>query len=52
MNRRLIIALSVMAGLGMSLPAGSGITGQQEPLAQQLLGTWTLVSRQVGASRR
>ena len=45
MNRRAIVNLSVMAGLGVSLLAGNSF-GQQEPLAQQLLGTWALVSHE------
>jgi Lipocalin-like domain len=45
MNRRAIIGLSAMAALGMSLLGGNTF-GQQEPLAEQLLGTWTLVSHE------
>jgi hypothetical protein len=45
MYRRAIVVLSVMAGLGMPLLAGNAF-GRQEPLAQQLLGTWTLVSHE------
>jgi hypothetical protein len=45
MNRCRIIGMYAMAAFGMSLLAGSA-AGQQKSLAEQLLGTWTLVSHE------
>jgi hypothetical protein len=45
MNRRSFSRVCCIAALGMSLVAG-GAFGQQKPLADQLLGTWTLVSHE------
>ena len=45
MNRTAIAALSAIALLAMPLCADNAF-GQQEPLAKQLLGTWTLVSHE------
>jgi len=45
MNRLAIVGLSTMASLAMPLFAGNAF-GQQETLAKQLLGTWTLLSHE------
>src|SRR6185436_7081773 len=45
MNRCRISGMYAMAAFGMSLLAGSA-AGQQKSLAEQLLGTWTLVSHE------
>jgi hypothetical protein len=45
MNRYKIVGISAVTALGISLLAGSA-AGQQKPLKEQLLGTWTLVSHE------
>jgi Lipocalin-like domain len=43
MNRRNILGIAAMTGLGLSVLSGS-VVAQQKPLKEQLVGTWTLVS--------
>ena len=43
MNRRHILSLSVAAALGLALLPGSALA-QQNPLKEQLAGTWTIIS--------
>lgn len=43
MNRRNILGLSAITGLGLALLPTTSFS-QQKPLAEQIVGTWTLVS--------
>jgi hypothetical protein len=43
MNRRHILSLSMITGLGLALLPGSALA-QQKSLKEQLVGTWTVVS--------
>src|SRR5450432_1769461 len=44
MNRRSILGIAAMTGLGLSVLSGSSVVAQQKTLKEQLVGTWTLVS--------
>ena len=43
MNRRSILGIAAMTGLGLSVLSGS-VVAQQKSLKEQLIGTWRLVS--------
>jgi Lipocalin-like domain len=43
MNRRSVLGITAMAGLGLVMLLGNAL-GQQKSPKEQLLGTWSLVS--------